>query len=69
LKITCKETVTRFKTIDVPDREITDEDDLECNSIREAMWDATDKDGWDHEYVQEVTFSEGGHESTILYKD
>lgn len=69
MKVTCVETIIRYKTIDVPDvdddLDITEiDDDLE---IRELMWEATDKDGWDHEYCLESTMSEGEHEPVIYH--
>jgi hypothetical protein len=68
MRITCRETLTRFKTITVPDAEITDEDCYETDEIREQMWKQTADDGWDHEYVTEATFYEGEGDDTICYQ-
>jgi hypothetical protein len=67
MRITCKETITRFHTITVDDVDITDPDDLETDAIREQMWKETADNGWNYEYVTECTFSEGEHEPTYFF--
>jgi hypothetical protein len=69
--VTIKETVTRFHTIEVDDEyKGCDSSELECDEIREAMFDDIDMNGWSHEFVHEVTFFEGEalDADTIFYK-
>ena len=63
MRITCRETLTRFVTVDVPDEDIDDEDDLETTEVREAVYKVTDDIGWDHEYVTDTEFYEGEHDN------
>lgn len=65
MRITCRETLTRFVTVDVPDEDIDDEDDLETTEVREAVYRVTDDPrlGWDHEYVTDTEFYEGEHDN------
>ena len=70
MKITCKEVVTRFKTIEVSDDyKGMDSSELdECPEIRTQLYDTINVHGWDVTYCHESTFSEGFHEETIYYQ-
>ena len=70
MRITVKENITRFKTIEVSERyEDMDKDEFEnCCELRDDIWSVIDVLGWDHEYSHEFTIEEGVHEPTIFYK-
>jgi len=70
MKITCKEVVTRFITVDVPDELVeTDEcwgEDLETPEIRDIIYTQVDQKGWDTEYCHESSFERGEHEPRVF---
>ena len=68
MKVVLKETVTRFKTIEVSNEfKGMDGGELEDTVVFDEVYDAVAHDGWDVEYTHEASISEGQHDSTIFY--
>lgn len=71
MKVTYFESITRIKTVELPEEYNDIEDVYELDGLDEPhtiVWDAIDATGWDHEYVHESSWEFGEHESTLYRK-
>lgn len=77
MKIKCKETIIRYKTIEVDETELGvdpaepfyDWEQSVQDEIRDDVWTQTADDGWDDEYCLESTIEVGEHESTLYHPE
>ncbi len=55
MKVLYKETIVQWITVDIPDLDESDKEDLESAS-RMTIWEAVQENGWDGEEVLENSF-------------
>jgi hypothetical protein len=76
MKITAKEVITRFKTIEIPDDEFSEDEFMEMENyeidedsrLRDMVFDAVETDGWDETYCHEFTLTKGTAPDVLYYK-